>query len=66
MEFGKNANKDIREMMNGIKYYEVAYFIGIDRSTFARWLATPLSDERREATIKAIKAVKKNGGRKAV
>ena len=64
--FGKDANKDIREMMQDIKAYEVAYVIGVDPSTFARWLSIPMTDERRARTIKAIKEVKKNGGRKQV
>lgn len=62
--FGKEANKDIREMMQGIKAYTVAFQLGIDPSTFARWLSIPMTEERRKRTIKAIKEVKKNGQRK--
>lgn len=58
MEFGKNANKDLREMMQGLKYYTVAFTIGIDPATFARWLSIPMTAERRERTIKAIQKVR--------
>lgn len=62
--FGKNANTDLREMMQGIKSYEVAYTIGITPYTFSRWLSIPMSDERRKKTIQAIKELKRHGQRK--
>lgn len=58
--FGKNANTDLREMMQGIKSYEVAYTIGITPYTFSRWLSMPMNDERRKRTVKAIREVRKN------
>lgn len=57
--FGKEANQDVRGMMKGIKAYEVAYVIGVDPSTFARWLSIPMTDERRNKTIQAIKELRK-------
>lgn len=64
MEFGKNANKEIREQMKGLKAYMIAFQLGIDPSTFARWLSIPMTDERKKRTLQAIKEVKRNGQRK--
>jgi len=64
--FGKAANKEIREMMKGLKGYEVAFTLGLDPSTFSRWLTIPMTDERRNRTIQAIKELRKQNERRAV
>lgn len=56
----EKANKDIRDQIaqQGLKHWQVAEQIGITASTFTVWLRTPLTDERRQRTEKAIKQLK--------
>lgn len=50
------ANNEIRMMIekNNLKYWEVAYKIGISQSNFSVWLRLPMNKEREERTLKAI------------
>jgi len=54
------ANQDIRKeiQQQGLKHWQVAEQIGITASTFTVWLRTPLTDERRQRTEKALKELK--------
>ena len=54
------ANQDIRNeiQQQGLNYWQVAEQIGITASTFTAWLRTPLTDERRQRTEKALKELK--------
>lgn len=50
------ANGSIRKKIenNRLKYWEVAYEIGISDGRFSVWLRTPLNDERKLKVVKAI------------
>ena len=54
------ANEDIRQMIQDkrLHHYEIAALIGIDNCTFSKWLRTPLSEERRQAVLRAIENTK--------
>lgn len=56
----EKANQDIRKeiQQQGLNYWQVAEQIGITASTFTVWLRTPLTDERRQRTEKALKELK--------
>lgn len=43
----------------GLKYWQVAYEIGIADATFSRWLRVPLTHEQKQDTLNAIKKLKR-------
>lgn len=53
-------NKEIRSDIkkSGLKYWQVAEKIGINRSTFSEWLRYELTGERLEQVKKAIEELK--------
>lgn len=50
------ANEEIRKLIkdNNLRYWWVALRIGVCELTFARWLRTEMSKERKAKTMKAI------------
>lgn len=58
-------NTEIREAIkkSGLRHYEVANALGITSATFANWLQTELSAERKERILVAICGYK---GQKAI
>jgi len=55
-------NKVIRNYIeeSGLKYWEVAYKVGVTDATFSKWLRTPLNDSRKERVMAAIKELKED------
>ena len=52
-------NEDILDRIEslGIKRYELAYFVGVDRATLWNWLKVPLNEERKRQINDAIQKV---------
>lgn len=50
------CNEDIRKKIEkkGLKYYEIAYQLGITETTFSRWLHVPLTEDRRKRILDVI------------
>lgn len=56
------ANEEIRKLIekNRLKYWEVAYTIGISPSWFTVWMRTPMDEEKKQRTLKAINEIVAN------
>ena len=54
----KDLNKDTREAIKraGLKHYQIANALGIANTTFATWLQTDLSPERKKRIKEAIRS----------
>ncbi len=53
-------NQDIRDLMRQKKsniHYEVADEMGVDRTTFSRWMQKEMSAERKDSIREAVKKV---------
>ena len=51
------ANKMVRNTIrnSGVKHWKIADYLGISENTFMRWLRTPLSPEKKERILEAVK-----------
>ncbi len=56
-------NSDVREMIEaaGLKHWQVAETVGVDKATLCVWLRTDLSEERRTRILDAIERIKREG-----
>lgn len=52
-------NQDIRDLMSKkrVHHYEVADEMGVDRTTFSRWMQKEMSAERKDSIREAVKKV---------
>lgn len=60
--FGGRAmrkNQDIRKLLESkrVHHYEVAAEMGVDRTTFSRWMQKEMSAERKDSIREAVKKV---------
>lgn len=57
------ANQKVREQAQkmGVKHWQIAERLGISEPTIMRWLRVPLSEEREQAIMAAIKELAKEG-----
>lgn len=57
------ANQKVREQAQkmGVKHWQIAEKLGISEPTIMRWLRVPLSEEREQAIMAAIKELAKEG-----
>ena len=57
-------NHEIREAIKaaGLKHWQVAMACGVNEYTFIRWLRVELSEERRNAILRAIEALSREEG----
>lgn len=55
-------NIDIRNLMDQkrVHHYEVAAVLGVDRTTFSRWLQKEMTPSKKEVVKSAIEKVLKN------
>ncbi len=55
------ANQTVRDAAkrNGVKHWQIAEHLGISEPTIVRWLRLPLSPEKEQAILEAIKALSK-------
>jgi len=55
-----STNKEIRALIEKrrLRYWEIAFALGISPETFSRWLRKELSAERKALITKAIKNFK--------
>ena len=55
-------NQDIRKLMDQkrVHHYEVAAALGVDRTTFSRWLQKEMTPAKKEVVKSAIEKVLKN------
>lgn len=62
----RTDNKPLRMAIvtNGVFMYEVAARLGVDESTFHRWLRWELPDERKAAILRAAQDLAEEHGRK--
>ncbi len=58
------TNKDVRTAARiaDLRQWQIAAKLGIAEETLVRWLRVPLSDERRERIMAAIRELSKKGG----
>lgn len=52
-------NQDIRDLMSKkrVRHYEVADEMGVDRTTFSRWMQKEMTAERKDSIREAVKKV---------
>ena len=50
------ANEDIKSIISkkGLRYYEVAEALGVERTSFSHWLQTELPEEKKKPVLDAI------------
>lgn len=54
------ANLEIRTLIKQyrLKHYEVAEVLGINETTFCRWLRSEMTQERKQLVLSAINSIK--------
>lgn len=59
----RKKNSDVREMIEaaGLKHWQVAETVGVDKATLCVWLRTDLTEERRTKIMDAIERIKQEG-----
>lgn len=57
------ANQSIREQARkmGVKHWQIAEHLGISEPTIMRWLRVPLSSEKEQMIMDAIREIAKEG-----
>lgn len=55
-------NQDIRALLkkSRVRHYEVADVMGVDRTTFSRWLQKEMTPSRKQSVREAVEKVLEN------